>query len=202
MTPFGTTIETLLSKDRVCNLIKYSQYCAPLGGYIFEAGIFSGGSLEILAKYNPSVNILAIDSFEGVPKETEFDYHREGNFGGVDYHAIAGYFKMVYPAVRIFKGWIPKVFEVFDEHTRLSFSHVDLDMYESIKHALDFIFPRTLEGGMILLDDFKVRDTPGCEKAINEFFEVRPDVPITYRGELKYWDSETSKSHHQYLIVK
>lgn len=202
MTPFGTHIETLLSPDRVCNLIKYSQHCAGLGGYIAEFGIYSGGSLEILAKYNPGVNILAVDSFEGVPKETEFDYHREGNFGGVDYHGIAGFFKVMYPAVRIFKGWIPKVFEVFDEHTRFSFSHVDLDMYESIKHALDFIFPRTLDGGMILLDDFRVRDTPGCEKAINEFFEVRPELKFTYRGELKYWEAENAQSNNQYLIIR
>lgn len=196
---FGNKIDSLLSSDRIANLIKYSQYCAPLGGYIAEFGIYSGGSLEILARYNPGINILAVDSFQGVPKESEFDFHREGDFGAIDYHAIAGYFKMVYPTVRIFKGFIPKVFEAFDEHTRFSFCHVDLDMYESIKHALDFLMPRTLEGGMILLDDYKVRSTPGCEKAIEDFFQQHPSA-LKFRGELKYW--EDGSTHNQYLIVK
>jgi hypothetical protein len=47
-----------------------------------------------------------------------------------------------------------------------------------------------------------VRTTPGCEKAIEEFFAERPDVPYAYRGELLYWGKENSPSHKQYLIVK
>lgn len=199
MNLFGNKIDSLLDSGRIANLIKYSNYCAPLGGYLAEFGIYQGGSLEILARYNPGVNILAVDSFEGVPQESQHDFHRLGDFGAVDYHAIAGYFKLVYPAVRIFKGFIPKAFDVFDEHTRFSFVHVDLDMYESIKHSLDFIFPRLLENGMILLDDFKVRTTPGCEIAIEEFFKEHP-VEVKYRGEAKYWP--TGESHKQYLIVK
>lgn len=202
MTLFENKIESLLSSDRICNLIKFSNYCAPLGRYIAEFGTYRGGSLEILARFNPGVDILAVDSFEGVPKESEHDYHREGDFGGIDFHAIAGYFKMAYPAVRIFKGFIPKVFEVFDEHTRFSFVHVDLDMYESIRHALDFIFPRLLDGGMILLDDYKVRTTPGCEKAIETFFEEHPETEVKYRGELKFWEADDAPSQKQYLIVK
>lgn len=195
MTQFGTNIDSLLSPDRICNLIKYSQICAPLGGYISEWGVFAGGSLEIIAKYNPRIDILAVDSFAGVPRETEHDYHREGDFSEVNYHAIAGYFKMVYPAVRIVRGFIPEVFSFFDEHTRFSFSHVDLDMYESVKHACDFLFPRTLSGGMILFDDYKVRSTPGATKAIDEFFE---DKECKFKGELFY--HEGGESHKQYLV--
>lgn len=201
MTQFGTNIDTLLSTDRLLNLIKYSNIAAK-GGYIAEFGVYRGGSLEVLARFNPGIDILAVDSFEGVPRESEHDYHREGNFGGVDYHAIAGYFKMMYPAVRIFKGFLPKVFEVFDDNVRFSFTHLDLDMYNSIKHALDFVFPRTLDGGIILLDDYMVRDTPGCKIAIDEFFAERPDVPCHFRDELRYWETESAPSHKQYLIVK
>lgn len=196
MNPFGNKIDSLLSSDRIANLIKYSNACAGLGGYIFESGIYAGGSLEILAKYNPGVNILAVDSFQGVAKESEFDLHREGDFNMVDYPAISGYFKMVYPQVRIFKGFIPEVFQAFDEHTRISFSHTDLDMYDAVRHACDFIFPRTLSGGMMLFDDYKVRSTPGATKAIDEFFA---DKECTFKGELFYY--EGGKSHQQYLVV-
>lgn len=195
MTQFGTNIDSLLSTDRILNLIKYSN-AAVKGGYIFEAGIFRGGSLEILAKYNPGISIIAIDSFEGVPAATEHDYHQEGDFAGIDARSIIGFFSMVYPAVRIIKGFIPKVFDFFDEHTRFSFSHVDLDMYDSVRHACDFIYPRTLTGGMILFDDYKVRSTPGATKAIDEFFE---DKECKFKGELFY--HEGGESHKQFLVV-
>lgn len=201
MNLFGNKIDSLLSTDRICNLIKYSTACASLGGYIAEFGCFKGGSLEILARFNPGIDILAIDSFEGVPKATEHDYHQEGDFGGVDSRAIIGYFSLVYPAVRIIKGFIPKAFEYFDEHTRFSFTHLDLDMYSSIYSALDFIIPRTLTGGMILLDDYKVKSTPGCKIAIDNFFESYPEIKISYRGEVKHFDMEGAKTSNQYLIV-
>jgi hypothetical protein len=199
MTQFGTHIETLLSSDRICNLIKYSNACAHLGGYIAEFGCWRGGSLEILTKFNPDVNILGVDSFEGLPAGNEHDYHQEGDFGGIDVRQIIGYFSMMYPLVRIFKSFIPKAFEFFDNNTRFSFSHVDLDLYQSIYDTLGFLLPRTLTNGMILLDDFKVKSTPGCEIAINNFFEAHPEIEVQHRGELKYF--EGGKSHFQYLIV-
>lgn len=203
MTPFGTHIPSLLDNGRIANLIKYSNYCDKLPGYLCEMGVYSGGSLEVIAKYNPGKDIIGIDSFAGMPPVTEgIDYHKEYDFNMVDYAAISGYFKMMFPAVRLVKGYIPKVFEYFDEHTRFAFTHLDLDLFQSIKDSLDFVYPRTLEGGMILLDDYKVRSTPGCEAALKLFFEEHPDIEVTYRGELKYWDSEKAKSHNQYLIVK
>lgn len=195
MTQFGTHIDSLLSTDRILNLIKYSN-AAVKGGYIAEFGVFRGGSLEILAKYNPGISILGIDSFEGVPEATAHDYHQEGDFGGIDARAIIGYFNMVYPAVRIIKGFIPKAFEYFDEHTRFSFSHIDLDMYDSVRHACDFVFPRTLTGGVILFDDYNVRSTPGATKAIDEFFA---DKECKFKGEL--FNYPGGDSHKQFLVV-
>lgn len=202
MNLFGNKIDSLLDSGRIANLIKYSNLCAPLPGYLCEMGVYAGGSLEILAKYNPGKDILGIDSFQGMPPVTEgVDYHKEFDFNMVDFPAINGYFKMMYPPVRLVKGYIPKVFEYFDEHTRLAFTHIDLDLFQSIKDALDFVIPRTLDGGIILLDDFRVRSTPGCEAAINKFFE-ESTIEVSYRGELKYWDSPDAKTHNQYIIVK
>lgn len=201
MTKFGTVIDTLLSDARVANLIKYSTLSAG-PGYIAEFGVFRGGSLEILAKYNPGRDIIAVDSFQGVPPASEHDYHQEGDFSsGVDVRNIIGYFSMMYPSVRIVKGFIPKVFDFFDNHSRFSFVHIDLDMYESIYQTLDFVLPRTNDGGIILLDDYKINSTPGCKKAIDEFFE-KTDFQVKHRQELKFWDAEDAPTVNQYLIIK
>lgn len=191
-------LPTLLSTDRLCNLIKYSQLCAPLGGYIAEFGVYTGGSLEVLAKHNRTTEIIGIDSFQGLPKPSEHDYHQEGDFSeGVNFQKIYGYFGMMYNNVRLVKGFAPKVWEYFDEHTRFSFVHTDVDLFESVMSALDFFLPRLLTGGIMIVDDYKVRSTPGCEKAITEFF-TNHDVSTQFRQEELFYYA--GKSHHQYLI--
>lgn len=194
MTNFGTEIESLLSTDRILNLIQYSN-AAPNDGYILEVGIYKGGSLEILAKYN-TCDIIAIDSFEGVSQETEHDFHRLGDFGGVDFHAIAGYFKIKHQTVRIVKGFIPKAFDFFNNDVRFRFSHIDLDMYDSVKSACEFIYSHTVDGGIMLFDDYNVRSTPGATKAIDEFAAT---ITPKFKGELKLMNGQT---HYQYLIIK
>lgn len=169
---------------------------AAAGGYITEFGVFAGGSLEILARFNPGVDIIGVDSFEGVPAPSAHDVHVEGDFAGVNARNITGYFAMIYPRVRIIKGFIPEVLQVFDPNMRISFAHVDLDMYDSVRHACDFIFPRTIPGGIILFDDYTVRSTPGATKAIDEFFA---DKECTFKGELLSY--EGGPSHKQYLVV-
>lgn len=69
-------------------------------------------------------------------------------------------------------------------------------MYESVKSACDFLFPRTLTGGMILFDDFNCLSTPGATKAVLEFFEERE---CKFKGELFY--HEGGESHKQFLCV-
>lgn len=200
--PFSK-IHTLVSTDRLCNIIKYSQLCAPLGGYMATFGVYMGGSLEVIAKFNPTNDVFGIDSFDGLPKEhPQHDYHREGQFkDGVDYHAIAGYFKMLYNNVRIVRGFSPDVWKYFDENVRFSFVELDVDLYQSVLDGLDFFLPRMLTGGIIICDDYSVRSTPGAAIAIEEFFE-KTNIEVAYRGELKYWEGEDAPSHKQYLIVK
>jgi len=195
MNQFGN-IETLLSVDRICNLISYSDRCREVFGEIIEVGAYKGGSTDILAKYNPDKNIYCIDSFEGLPETTDKDFHNKGDFGGVDHVALAGYFKIIRPNVRVIKGFTPQVFEIFGENQRFGFAHIDVDLYQSVKDCLDFIFPRMSLNGCILIDDYKVRSTPGCKVAIDEFMV---DKECQFHGEVMFADGLTN---YQYLIVK
>lgn len=202
MQKFGTHLPTLLSEDRLCNLIKYSNYCLRLEGYMAEFGVYAGGSLEALAFHNPGRDMFGIDSFQGLPKESVHDFHHEGDFSQVDYAGICGYFKMIYPHVRIVKGFSPDVWKYFNDTVRFSFVHVDVDLYQSVLDALDFFLPRTVSGGILLFDDYKVNTTPGCERAIADFF-ANDIHEVAHREELKYWNCKEAEAptHHQYLIV-
>lgn len=193
MNPFAT-LPTLISTDRLCNLISYSQRAPE--GLIAEFGMYKGGSLEILAKYNPTRSLFGIDSFQGLPPASEFDSHNEGEFNDVDHIGIVGYFKMLYPNVRILKGFSPDVFSFFDDHARFGFVHADIDMYWSVRHALDFFYPRLVEGGIMIFDDYGFSSTRGCRKAVDEWYY---NCDANNCEEIVYADGVSSK---QFIVVK
>lgn len=197
MTEFSK-LPTLLDTERICNLIKYSKRAARVDdtSSFCEFGVYKGGSLEILALFNPGKSIFGVDSFEGLPAPTEKDFHSEGEFGDVDRMAITGYFKTLYPNVRILKGFSPAVFSFFDQHSKFSFVHVDVDMYSSVMDACDFFYPRMVNGGIIIYDDYGFTSTPGSRDAIDEFYK---DKSPSFKGELTYMDGVSNK---QYLIIK
>lgn len=200
-------LQTLLSLDRIANLIRFNELTKDLEGDICEFGVFRGGSLELLAQLNPGKTVWGIDSFEGLPAPTEKDnYHHEGDFKEVEYENIKGYFGTMYRNVNILKGWSPSVFKEIDPFKKFSYVHIDVDLYQSVKDGLDYFYPRMVDGGVIILDDYGWESTEGAMKATDEFVQsLISTYPPSYCGELFYfpWVSGwCKKSHKQYLIVK
>jgi O-methyltransferase len=195
---FDIRLPSLLSDERLCNLAMYSKRASDMfpEGIIAEFGVYQGGSLELIAKLNPGRAVYGIDSFQGLPPATENDFHVEGEFSEVNHLAITGYFKMLYPHVRILKGFSPSVFEFFDEHCKFSFVHVDIDMYRSCADAMEFFFPRLYQGGMMLFDDYGFTSTPGVKKFLDEWL---PEKELSLATELTYADGKAFK---QFLIIK
>lgn len=74
-----------------------------------------------------------------------------------------------FPAVRLYKGWIPERFgEVASESFR--FVHVDVDLYEPTLACFEFFYPRLASGGIIVTDDY---NWPGGRRAVDEFCHAR-----------------------------
>jgi hypothetical protein len=75
--------------------------------------------------------------------------------------------------VRLYKGWIPSRFsEVADR--RFSFVHIDVDLYAPVRESLDFFYPRVIEGGAIVIDDYGLARFPGAKRATDEFLAREP----------------------------
>jgi O-methyltransferase len=195
---FDLKLPTLLSHNRLHNLAMYSRKAAaehPQAA-ICEFGVFKGGSLELLAKVNPDRDIFGIDSFEGLPPTDSDETHLEGDFNETDVIAIRGYFKMVHPNVKILKGFSPGVFGYFAEGQKFSFVHVDVDVRSSAKDAMEFFYPRLVEGGIMLWDDYGFNSTP----TIKPFLDSYRQLPeFGYADDLKY---ATGESHNQFIIIK
>ena len=56
--------------------------------------------------------------------------------------------------------------------------HLDADIYESTKTGLEFFYPRTVKGGMIISHDYRNRHCPGVKLAYEEFFADKPEPVV------------------------
>lgn len=151
---------------------------------------------------HPTRKIYGIDSFEGLPEPTIKDVHTKGDFALTDqeYGELLLFFVANHPNVEIIRGFSPEVFEPdhgvnsIPEDTVYSFVHVDVDLYSSVKDALDYFFPRMIPGAVMLIDDYGFPTTPGAKLAMDEF-----KIKVQYRGEV---DLPGFCLTGQYVIVK
>lgn len=191
-----TTLHTGLTPDRLGNLLAYSHFVHELPGAMAEFGVCTGGSLELLARLHPTKKIYGIDGFEGLPKPGKEDTHQEGEFALSEYEFghLKNWFNYNHPNVEILKGYSPDVFKLLPEEVQFSFVHTDVDLYQSVKDGLDYFFPRMVEGGMMLFDDFGYNTTPGATKALLQW-----EKPCSWRGALRFANDIFCG---QYLIIK
>jgi len=194
-----TTLPSLIDDGRLANIVMYAYRASLIKGanYWAEFGVYRGGSLELLAsiaKSNKLIDVFGFDSFEGLPKPSEHDTHKEGDFRDTDGAFIQKYLSDNYGNVTLKKGWSPQIFDEFND-AAFSFVHIDVDLYNSVMDACNFFYPRMVKGGIMLFDDYGWESTKGAKKAVDEFFS---DKEPTYKGELKYADN---LSHKQYLAI-
>ena len=57
---------------------------------------------------------------------------------------------------------------------RIALLHLDMDLYEPTLEALKAFWPRILTGGVVLLDEYAIREWPGESEALEEFFDGAP----------------------------
>lgn len=70
-----------------------------------------------------------------------------------------------FPRVELHAGWIPTAFPSVAGRS-FRFVHLDVDLYQPTRDSLDYFFPRLVDGGAIITDDF---NWPGARKAFQEF---------------------------------
>ncbi len=74
-------------------------------------------------------------------------------------------------------GWIPDSFKNY-ETLQFCFAHLDLVLYSPTMNALEFIWPRLVDGGTIAIHDFLDVNFVGANKAVREFSKAHGITPI------------------------
>ena len=178
--------EKLASLANTCDAIEEEG----LPGIFIEAGCALGGSAILIATLKTTERpFLVYDVFGMIPpptKEDTQDVHDryrtilEGKSIGIDGDQYYGYQANLYDvvqenlrrfgiepdarSVRLIKGLVQETMHIDQP---VAFAHVDVDWYEPVLTCLHRIFPRLVEGGSIILDDY--HDWGGCRKATDEY---------------------------------
>jgi O-methyltransferase len=74
--------------------------------------------------------------------------------------------------VELHPGWIPETFASFEPRP-VRFVHVDVDMYDPTKAALEFFWEALVPGGVMVIDDYNHAVFEGATRAVDEFLMDR-----------------------------
>lgn len=155
-------------------------------GSVVELGVFKGNSLiqfatfrELLENEN-SRKIIGFDIFGEFPESKAFSSDEKfvSNWNelfkgeiptekdlqsSLDHKGVKN--------VELVKGNILETLPVYlkeNPHLKISLLHIDTDVYEPSKLALELLFDCVVPGGLIVLDDYGTVE--GETKAVDEFF--------------------------------
>lgn len=180
--------------NRICKLLaQYELYktIIDLPGHIVECGVFKGTSLIRFATFREALEspvsrkIIGFDAFGKFP--------RQGDGGDITF---ANEFESA-GGQGISKGELEKVLahkqftnydlvegdilqtlpKYVEEHPELKIAllHIDVDIYEPSKVALNLLYDRVVRGGLVVFDDYGT--VAGETRAVDEFLRGK-DVVI------------------------
>jgi hypothetical protein len=203
---------TMTSGPRVIALCEAVRYIvdAKVPGDIVECGVWRGGSMMAIARTllqrgDSSRGLYLFDTFDGMPAPTERDVSFRGESAdrllktedkadAASVWCVASLDEVRrnmlstgFPAAQIhcFKG---RVEETVPTHApdAIALLRLDTDWYESTRHELEHLYPRLVNGGVLVLDDYG--HWQGARRAVDEYFAHSGHPPflqrIDYSGRL------------------
>jgi O-methyltransferase len=170
---------TTLLKDRLFPLWQFAKQGSRFEGSFAQVGVFKGGSARLIAeaKKENKQPFYLFDTFEGMPKVNEkIDLHKEGDFKNTSLENVKKLFTGIENIV-FCPGFFPKTSSPA-QNDKFAFVYIDVDIYQSVKDSLEFFYPRMLQGGFMIFDDYMGKNTPGVKKAMDEFLRDKKEIPI------------------------
>ena len=194
---------TMTSIDRIATLIQATEYIVAnrIEGDFAECGVWKGGSMMAVALCLKEMgettrDLFLYDTFDGMTAPSEKDARFDGVsaeqllkvaerrtgiwcYASID-EVRANLLSIGYPESRIhfLKGrveeTIPRTLP-----DRLCMLRLDTDWYESTMHELTYLYPKLVEQGVLIIDDYG--HWRGAKDATDRYFGERKFKPFLHR---------------------
>ena len=69
-----------------------------------------------------------------------------------------------------------------DLPSKISFAHIDGDLYQSVMDSLNLVYPLVAAGGYILIDDYLSPRYEGATQAVIDFFNNKTENVVELPG--------------------
>ena len=150
-------------------------------GDCVEIGCYKGGTTLFLRKMmkhcRAKKDLHVFDSFEGLPKSTEYDSNKSHTSEKACACSISEFkrnWDNEYELPQIHKGWIEDT--LHELPAQICFALIDLDLYEGTKTALEAVYPNLSRGAIVVIDDYThFVFGPGIQRAIRDFICDKPE---------------------------
>ncbi len=147
-------------------------------GVLVEVGVFRGTTAKMICEAKGERVLHLFDTFEGLPAPSKFDpqFHKGQYTQGLT--EVKKYLSK-YPRVSYHQGLFPQQTGKILSRKKVSFAHLDVDLYKSTKDSLEFLYPNMSRGGVIISHDYV---SLGVRKAFDEFFRDKPEIVVELPG--------------------
>lgn len=191
---------TMTREERIVGLQRAVRYVCnnSIPGDFVECGVWKGGSSMVAAIEFQACgdlrDLYLLDSYDlPIPPPLEIDTDLDGTkiFGGVteevpywqcvtDTEVEKNLLSTGYPKerLRIIKGLVTDTVPA-ECPEKISILRLDTDTYESTKLELEHLYPRLVEKGVLVLDDYGTHG--GVRSAVDEYFKSVGTFPLITR---------------------
>jgi O-methyltransferase len=197
--------QTMTSIARQISLVQAVRYLSRRGieGCIVECGVWRGGSsmavaLTLIQEEDAGRNIYLYDTFEGMTAPTNADRTADGtsaqsllaqdvektsaDWGVANIEcarqnmASTGYAPSL---IHFVQGPVETTIPTQAPAGPIALLRLDTDWYESTRHELIHLFPRLVDRGVLIIDDYG--HWTGAKKAVDEYLSSLPERYFMHR---------------------
>jgi len=181
----STTYETFNTYEHFSFV---SKLISRTNGAFVECGFGTGKSFSALSYLaeRSGREIYGFDTFEGFPEPDPNDFSsRNPKKGQWKVRTLNEAKKQVNTLgisnlkFELIKGPVEISVPAFAEKKiEIALLHIDLDLYSGYQTVLQNLYPFLASKGVICLDDYGHTKWPGCQKAVDEFLVLNPNLKI------------------------
>jgi O-methyltransferase len=155
------------------------------GGDLIEIGVWRGGTGALIARRCQLIGIddpvYLCDTFKGVVKASSRDVaYIGGEHADTNQQAVLGLTRALrLDQVRIIEGVFPDDTGHLLSDRSFRLCHIDVDVYDSARDIVNWVWPRLLPGGIIVYDDYGFHSCVGITRFVNEE-RAKPDRVVIH----------------------